>query len=506
MNEPVITNGRALIVHDDMDVRHMLAVSMHRVGYEVDFAETAEEAVEKTRTNALSVLITDLHMPGMDDTSMLHEIRRVAPDMSIVVLTAAHSIAPAVDAVRAVADEYVTQPVDPHALHFAVERAVDRKKARAETDLMRRTLAELREAHLALHAERDFVETVLGTIDSLVVVLDLDGTVVHFNAACERTTGMTAQEMRGRTVTDLLLDPEEKAALNKVFEAFRSGQTRRSTYENTWLTKGSERRRITWTNSVLLDELGQVKHIVASGVDVTDVRNMEARVRRSEHLASIATFSAGVAHEIKNPLNAAMLHLQLLNRLLGKTSPDLDAAREAATISVGEIRRVAALLDEFLQCARPEKPRRSLTDLRRICDDVAALCRVEAEAAHIEMQVTGDATLELHADDGRMRQVVLNLVRNALEAVRADGHVQIDVSHADDLAWVRVIDDGPGIVADEVRIFQPFFTTKEKGTGLGLSITHRIVTDHGGDITVQSQPGKTVFAVMLPLTEGARIS
>lgn len=228
---------------------------------------------------------------------------------------------------------------------------------------------------------------------------------------------------------------------------------------------------------------------------------MEARVRRTEHLASIATFSAGVAHEIKNPLNAATLHLTLLGRLLGKAAPDLEGAREAASIATGEIRRVATLLEEFLQFARPEKPRKAPTDLRQICNDIAALCRVEAEAASIEIAVTGESQLEVSADEGRMRQVVLNLVRNAMEAISQRGRVQIDVARKDNTARVRIQDDGPGLMADDVRIFQPFFTTKAKGTGLGLAITHRIITDHGGDISVESRPGQTVFTITLPLSE-----
>jgi PAS domain S-box-containing protein len=495
--------GRALIVHDDVEMRRALVDPMHRVGYQVDFAESPHEALEKTRQNAPTVVIADLHMPGMDDPAVLHEIRRVAPDMSLLVLAAVSAIGPAIEAVKAVADDYLMKPVDPHALHFAVERAAGRKKERLETELLRRTIGELRETHSALRAERDFISTVLATIDSLVVVLDLEGRILHFNAACERATGYTQAEVRGRNAIELFVDGDDAPAVQDVFQALRSGQTRLSTLENHWRTKKGERRRIHWTNAVLLDERSAVWHIVASGVDVTDVRAMETRVRRSEHLASIATFSAGVAHEIKNPLNAAMLHLQLLTRLLGKPSPDMEAIREAAGISTGEIRRVTGLLEEFLQFARPAKPRRSTTDLRRICDDVVALCRVEADAAQIELSVSGEAELFIRADDARMRQVVLNLVRNALEAVRSNGHVHVAVLGSGTTAKVCVQDDGPGLTADEVRIFQPFFTTKEKGTGLGLAITHRIVTDHGGDIVVESQPGKTVFTVILPGDDAA---
>ncbi len=503
MNEESTPKERALIVDDDMEMRGMLGFTMRRAGYVVDLAESAEEALQKAHEAPPSVVITDLHMPGMDGMWLLKELRRWVPDMPVLVITATGGIASAVEAMRAGADDYLTKPVDPHALRFAVERAIHRQKQRAETDLLRRTLTELREAHVALEAERDFVATVLATIDSLVLVLDLEGRILSFNHACQRTTGYTEAEMRGASVFGLLIEPDETIGVNAVLQALLSGRVRRSTYENHWRTKNGERRRIAWTNTVLLDESGRVKNIVASGVDVTEARNMEARVRRTEHLASIATFSAGVAHEIKNPLNAATLHLTLLGRLLGRASPDLEGAREAAGIATGEIRRVASLLEEFLQFARPEKPRKSHTDLRRVCDDVAALCRVEAEPANIEIAVTGERQLDICADEARMRQVILNLVRNAMEAVVERGHVQIDIAHTSNAARVRIQDDGPGLIADEVRIFQPFFTTKDKGTGLGLAITHRIITDHGGDIAVESRPGQTVFTITLPIVDVA---
>lgn len=499
MNAQTATKGRTLIVHDDMHMRHTLGVAMHHAGYEVDFAENADEALSKARELRPTVVITDLHMSGMSDASTLDAIRNAVPDMSIVVLTTANGIGSAVDTVRAVADDYVTKPVDPAALHLAVERAVDRKKQRAETDLLRSTLAELRQAHRALELERDFVATVLATTESLVAVLDAQGHIVRCNAACERVTGYTEAELCSPQALELLVEGEELTHARQSMAELLSGQTRRCTYENHWRSKNGERHRIMWTVSSLPEGTGAVKHVVASGLDVTDIRNMEIRVRRSEHLASIATFSAGVVHEIKNPLNAATLHLQLLNRLLGRPGLDIDAAREASTIATSEIRRVATLLEEFLQFARPVKPRRTMTDLRRICDDVVQLCKVEAEGAHVELAVVGDAQLDILADDARMRQVILNLVRNAIEAVRKSGYVEVAVAHDEQHAYVRVQDDGPGLAADEVKIFQPFFTTKDKGTGLGLAITHRIVTDHGGDISVSNRPGKTTFTVQLPL-------
>ncbi len=103
-----------------------------------------------------------------------------------------------------------------------------------------------------------------------------------------------------------------------------------------------------------------------------------------------------------------------------------------------------------------------------------------------------------HVDQGGIRQVLLNLVRNAYEVAPSGGQVRVRLSADDETVMIRVEDDGPGIQAPVNRIFEPFFTTKENGTGLGLSVTYGLVTDHGGDISVESNPGRTVFAVSLP--------
>ena len=491
--------GRALIVDDDLEMRRMLALLLRRSGYTAELADCGEQALLLIAGSPPDVVITDLHMPGMDGVELLRKIRAIVPDMPVIVLTASGGITSAVEAMRAGAEDYLTKPVDAQALRYTVERAIEHRRQRAETDLLRRTLEELRKAHNALAAERDFVSTILDTVGALVIVTDRDDRVQTFNRTCERLSGYTEEEVMGTTALERLIPPEELPAVRSVFDALVSGQGRRNTNENHWISKDGKRHLIAWTNTVLLDDAGQVKNIVGTGLDVTEAREMAARVRRTEHLASLATFSAGVAHEIKNPLNAATLHLTLLGRLIKGKEPDIEGALDAAGIATAEIRRVATLLEEFLQFAKPQTLRRGPTDLRRICDDVAALCRLEASTANIEVAVSGESSIEAVVDEQRMRQVVLNLMRNAMEAVGQGGHVCITAKKLESNAQIAVEDDGPGLSADEVRVFQPFFTTKEKGTGLGLAITHRIVTDHGGDISVESQPGRTVFTICLPL-------
>ena len=224
---------------------------------------------------------------------------------------------------------------------------------------------------------------------------------------------------------------------------------------------------------------------------------LEVRTRRAERLASLGTMAAGLAHEIRNPLNAAHLQLTLVDRRLGRAAPDLPGARTAAGLAAAEIQRLAALVGEFLDFARPQPLRRARVDFRETADAVVALVGPDAARGGIDLTLVAGEPVEITCDGEKVKQVLHNLVRNAIEATGQGGKVTLRVRADGPRAILEVEDDGPGFPAD-APVFEPFFTTKEAGTGLGLSIVHRIVTDHGGTIDVRTRPGVTVFAVALP--------
>ncbi|MBK6849104.1 MAG: hypothetical protein IPG96_16755 [Proteobacteria bacterium] len=234
------------------------------------------------------------------------------------------------------------------------------------------------------------------------------------------------------------------------------------------------------------------------------VRQMERL--RSEKLSALGTMAAGLAHEIRNPLNAAHLQLALvLRRLQRKGAVDVDGAVDAAQIVSSEMQRLAGLVEEFLHFARPQPLQRAKTELRGLVGEVIALLGHHAEESGVSIVLEPGPPVYANVDVGRLKQVLHNLVRNATEAVPRDGHVWVRVSDDDGQASLEVEDDGPGLPGD-AAIFEPFFTTKPGGTGLGLAIVHRIVTDHGGQVSAQSTAERTIFRVVLPMRgpEGRR--
>jgi two-component system sensor histidine kinase PilS (NtrC family) len=251
--------------------------------------------------------------------------------------------------------------------------------------------------------------------------------------------------------------------------------------------------------------------------DVTDVVRMERELRHRERLAAVGELAAGMAHEVRNPLAAISGCVEMLRALNRERSDDAEQERLMGIV-LREIERLDALIADFLQFARPGPPKLEQVALRPLLAEVAEMCRA---GCPIGVRVEVDAAPELGAwaDATQLRQVLWNLVRNAVHAVEDRGCIRIAAALAPgqlpqavspedrsgsaerrDAVEIVVADDGPGVAPEALeRIFDPFFTTKAAGTGLGLATVHRIVTAHGGAVSVDATPGGgATFRVLLP--------
>lgn len=234
-----------------------------------------------------------------------------------------------------------------------------------------------------------------------------------------------------------------------------------------------------------------------------DKRELTRRAQQAEKLAAVGTLMAGLSHEIRNPLNAAALQLTVLERRLHKLAPEAQPALLGPlTLARDEILRLEHILQDFLQFARPKELQRRPTSLKALCDGVRALLEMDAQRRGTRLEVDGPTLPELSADEDRLRQVLMNLTLNALDAAGPGGQVRLACEAGVGEALLHVDDSGPGVPeATAVRLFEPFFTTKDHGSGLGLSISSAVVSQHGGRITVGRGPlGGARFTVHLPRT------
>ncbi|MFQ6099062.1 MAG: ATP-binding protein, partial [Armatimonadota bacterium] len=239
--------------------------------------------------------------------------------------------------------------------------------------------------------------------------------------------------------------------------------------------------------------------------DVTEERQLQQELVRSEKLAAIGQLAAGIAHEIRTPLSTIRVAAYDAKDIIGDSLP---AARDSIDLIEKNAIRCSAIIRNLLDFARVSPEEKEEVDLNEVLDSCLQLTRKSMALQNVTLERSGVALPRLWARADELRQIFSNIIVNAVQAMPDGGRLTIRTSQpSDDVVQVEVGDEGVGISPDHLdHIFDPFFTTKEagKGTGLGLSVCRRVVEDMGGDIAVQSELGKgTVFTVRLPLTKEA---
>ena len=225
-----------------------------------------------------------------------------------------------------------------------------------------------------------------------------------------------------------------------------------------------------------------------------ELRAQGEALLRSERLAAIGRIAAQITHEIRNPLSSISLNAEEL----GERAPD---ARELCDAIVREVDRLTAITEEYLRFARLPKPQMQRADLNETIHDLLEFVRPEMEASSVRVELSLSPALpRVHADVAQLRQLILNLVRNAREAMPSGGALRVSTRGEEGFVCVEVRDTGHGMPRERLqRIFDPFFTTKERGTGLGLAMAQEIAQEHGGSLSCESTPGQgTTFTLRLP--------
>jgi len=247
------------------------------------------------------------------------------------------------------------------------------------------------------------------------------------------------------------------------------------------------------------DSEGNPIHVVGACVDLTEQRNMEQQLRRTERIAELGTLASGMAHEIGTPMNVILGRAEYLMQRV-KEEP---IKRGLQTI-VTQVERITKVMNQLLSFARRRTPERQALDLRRTIEDNLDIFQDRLARNRVKVETTfAEIFPMVHADTDQMSQVLINLVMNAIHAMPDGGTLRLALTHANDMARLIVADTGHGIPQEVIsKIFDPFFTTKEfgKGTGLGLTVVKGIIEEHNGTIHVESEPGKgTVFTICLPI-------
>jgi len=354
----------------------------------------------------------------------------------------------------------------------------------------------------ALRREKERAERYLNVAGVMLATVNVDEEITLMNKKGCEILGYEAGELTSSNWFTTLVPERIRAEMKSVFRKLIAGENGPVIYyENPLLTRDGEERLIAFNNSVVKDTDGRVIGVLISGEDVTELRKTQEQLQHSRLLASLGEMTAGIAHEVNNPLGCILLYSELLasSDVPSQMKKDLKVIHE-------EAKRATKIMTDLLTYGRRTKSQTRRLNLYNPLKKVLEMRRYEQKVQNITVSTNLAAgPLHVNGDSSQLMQVFMNLMLNAEEALRASngGNIIITTETHDEWARVRIADDGPGIPPKNLnQVFYPFFTTKEigEGTGLGLSTCYGIITGHDGLIRAENnEMGGATFTIELPL-------
>jgi two-component system sensor histidine kinase PilS (NtrC family) len=359
-----------------------------------------------------------------------------------------------------------------------------------------------------------FNRNVIQSLDSGLLTINLHGQINFANRTAEKILNRNAEELKKLSIDDLF--PNHNEVFNEIKKNTLNSPWDYQRYETVLINHEGKKVYLGFSISPLTAPGGSCIGYTLIFQDITNVKEMEEQVKRSDKLVAIGQLAAGLAHEIRNPLTSLSGSIQMLKSELVLDHPN----QRLMDIILRESERLNALITDFLLFAKPPKTNKKLCEIGKILEETIDLFTHSLEY-HQNVRIRrlfSDDHIQILIDPDQMKQVFWNLLMNAVQAMVNGGELSIDLKRGNDLMpsaasrrspkrkskeWVKIFitDAGNGIdPKDKRKIFDPFFTTKERGTGLGLSIVHKIIENHNGVIKVESEVGKgSTFILFLPV-------
>lgn len=527
-------DAKILVVDDEQGIRDMLSYELGLRGYKVATAANGAEALERVKGEKFQLVISDIRMPRMDGMEMLDAIKKTDPAVEVIMSTGYGTIETAVSAMKMGAYDFVQKPFNLSEIFALIEKALEKNELKIMLGVYETSKAVLSSLKLdeLLPIMARSAMRVLKADDASIMLPDPEGRLaVAATAGCEdldcrnaclsageRVAGRVAEKgepviINGPLAGDPRFSgiPELRAVCSSIVyplsmagrflgvlnvnraaasEPFTAADLRYATIFCSHISQALN-------NASLYRELeGKIK----------EIRDMQSQLVQSEKLAAIGQFSAGIAHEINNPLGGIMGFADLVLKSGGLTPQQ----REDIESILQQSRRCGDIVKNLLQFSRRKKAEAAPVDLAAVLDASLQLVGFELRRAGVTVARDFKAGLpRVTGDAGQLQQVFINLIMNAQQALegRTGGELRISAAAESGFVVVRFRDNGPGIPPGNLeKVFEPFFSTKPagKGTGLGLSVSYGIVRQHGGSIRAESREGEGAeFIVSLQVTGDA---
>lgn len=490
------SEARILVVDDEMGIREGCKRALVSEGYAVDGAEDGKSGFEKVAENAYDLILVDLMMPGMSGLELINKVHQVDPEIIIVVITGYASIETAVEATKRGAYDYLPKPFSPAALTAIVKRGLEKRALRIRA---RELHAERDQKLLELANEQSRMRTIIGCMNDGVLVTNIEGKLVLWNAASVKMLKSKGSEVVGEALEFYI---KNRAIIDSIREVLSSEDPDISLISRE-VEVGDKGTTLMANVAPVRDEEGRILGAVTVLRDITALKEID-KIK--------SQFVSMVAHELRAPLAAIEGWLELV--LSEEAGEDEEQKKQWLRRAKDRAHSMLAMVSDLLEINRMESGRiaqkMEKVHLDQIVQKIVEFLQTEADKRKISMKVRLPKDFPaIQADIKDMEKLFTNLINNAIKYNADSGSIFIEGEADKSFVCLRIRDTGLGISAENVsKIFEDFYrvedsrTKKIPGTGLGLTIAKKIVDSHFGRIEVESRVNEgSVFSVYLPLAK-----
>lgn len=494
---------KILLVDDEESIRNIMRMTLELDGYEVSMAEDGVRALELFEKEKPEVVLLDVKLPGMDGIEVLRRIRAVDPDTEVIMITGHGDMEMAVECLRREASNFLTKPISEELLSLSLKRAMDKIALTKKLKRYTRNLETLvREANVELERAYQFRENIIENSPDAIVCVRKGGEITIFNSAAEKLLGYRKREVIGKMNIVHIYPPGDAKKIMKDLRSVDFGGPGILQKREVMLLDKTGAQIPVFISAAILYEDGRESGSMGIFTDMREKLKLERQLLRSEKLSSLGKLSAGIAHEINQPLTGVLTFAHLLLR----QHKNDEKTRKDLEVIVRETTRIRGIVQGILDFARETPMQKRPRRIEEVVDQTLEIVVHQQRFFGISLVKQYDPSVpEVVIDSNLMEQVFMNVILNALEAMTGSGTLTVGTRVSERWAEVNFTDTGQGMPEEMLdRIFDPFFTTKDStegmGMGLGLAVSYGIVKNHNGDIQVTSRPGKgTTFTIKLPL-------
>jgi len=492
---------RILVAEQDSSFLKMIEDSLKASGslYHIEKVSSGEECLRMLQKEKFDILLLDHSLPDGEGLNWLREFNELGIGIPTIFVTAKGDPRLATEAMKEGVFDYINRSAEcAKAFPFVVNRAIEGHGLMLEKVRLQKELIET----------KNFLESIVEKAGDAISVVDLGGKVLYWNEGAEQIYGYQKEELMGKKLSQFLYPRDEKlrAEEEKLMDQFMARVRKGEVVPNVEVkrqTKDGREIITSMTISPLRDSEGKIIGVSRICKDITDLKKAEERLILAERLSSLGELTAGVAHELRNPLAGIKINTQILSRK--KDLPEME--KKLLNSTQEGIEKIQKIVDDMLHFAKPKASHFKEEEINEVVDKSLAILQAKLKKGNISSFFErGQELPKVRIDIHQIQQVLINLMLNSIQAMEKGGTLTLRTFSEDKGGvGVEVKDTGVGISRSHLKkIFDPFFTTKSEGTGLGLSITLKILENHGATIDVVSEEGTgSTFTIHLPTSNPA---